>query len=188
VDSPLSARATAVHRQHPECYDEETLDLVRRGGDPFAFPQLTYVTDTEDSKKLNAMPGPVVIISASGMCEGGRILHHLAHTVEDQRNVILIVGYQAQNTLGRRLVERVSRVRIYGDEYALRAQVQIINALSAHADHDEMLAYFTAMGPRVAEAFVVHGEPEASSRLAADMRQIGAQEVIIPEIGDTHEL
>jgi metallo-beta-lactamase family protein len=108
--------------------------------------------------------------------------------VEDQRNVILIVGYQAQNTLGRRLVERVSRVRIYGDEYALRAQVQIINALSAHADHDEMLAYFTAMGPRVAEAFVVHGEPEASSRLAADMRQIGAQEVIIPEIGDTHEL
>ena len=188
VDSPLSARATAVHRQHPECYDEEMLDLVRRGGDPFAFPQLTYVTDTEDSKKLNAMPGPVVIISASGMCEGGRILHHLAHTVEDERNVILIVGYQAQNTLGRRLVERVSRVRIYGDEYALRAQVHIINALSAHADHDEMLAYFTAMGPRVAEAFVVHGEPEASSRLAADMRQIGAQEVIIPQIGDTHEL
>jgi len=188
VDSPLSTKATAIHRQHPECYDDETLELMRHGGDPFTFPHLTYVTETEESKKLNAIQGPVVIISASGMCEGGRILHHLTHTVGDPRNVILIVGYQAENTLGRRLVERTSPIRIYGDEYELRAQVAIINALSAHADRNEFGEYFTEMGPKVDCAFVVHGEPPAASQLAEDLRNLGAREVIQPHIGETYEL
>ncbi|MCK4375562.1 MAG: MBL fold metallo-hydrolase, partial [Candidatus Brocadiae bacterium] len=137
VDSPLSTRATKVHRSHPECYDREAAEMLRRGDDPFAFPDLTYVADVEESKELNGMRGPVVIISASGMCEGGRILHHLKHTVRDERNAILIVGYQAEHTLGRRLVKGVSPVKIYGERYELRARVHTINALSAHADHDE---------------------------------------------------
>ncbi len=186
VDSPLSTKATEVHREHPECYDEETLAVLRRGGDPFTFPHLTYVTDTEESKKLNAVEGPVVIISASGMCEGGRVLHHLAHTVGHPQNVVLIVGYQAQNTLGRRLVERVSPIRIYGDEYELHAQVVIINALSAHADRNEFGRYFTEMGPKVACAFVVHGEPPAAKQLAEDLEGLGAKHVVQPEAGETY--
>jgi len=181
VDSPLSIKATEVHRKHPECYDEETMDRLRQGDDPFGFPGLTYVTDVQDSKKLNAMPGPVLIISASGMCEGGRILHHLKHTVEEERNVILIVGYQAEHTLGRRIVERASPIKIYGDRYELRAQVRTINALSAHA-------YMKEMGPEVDHAFVVHGELEASEQLATDLDALGANDVLVPVEGQTYEL
>jgi metallo-beta-lactamase family protein len=181
VDSPLSTRATEVHLRHPECFDEETLALVKGGENPFRFPNLTYVTDVEASKRINSMAGPVVIISASGMCEGGRILHHLAHTIEDPRNIILIVGYQAENTLGRRLVERVSPVRIFGDEYELRAQVRIINALSAHADHDELMATFREMDGKVEVAFVVHGEEAAETQLAHDLRDLDIGQVISPE-------
>jgi len=188
VDSPLSTKATLIYTQHPECFNEDILGMLREGGKPFAFPRLTYVTETEDSKRLNAMPGPVVIISASGMCEGGRILHHLAHTVEDERNVVLIVGYQAENTLGRRIVEHVSPIRIYGDEYPLRAQVEIINALSAHADRNEMRAYFTDMGPKVDQVFVVHGEPDAAGQLATDMRALGALQVTQPELGEVYDV
>jgi metallo-beta-lactamase family protein len=186
VDSPLSTKATAVHQAHPECYDEETMDLVRHGDNPFRFPNLTYTASVEESKRLNAMPGPVVIISASGMCEGGRILHHLKHSVEDERNNILIVGYQAQHTLGRRIVEGVSPIKIYGEEYELRAGVHVINALSAHADRDELVAYFKAMGPKVDKAFVVHGEPDASSALATELRNLGAGEVVLPDHGATY--
>ncbi len=188
VDSPLSTKATQVHRNHPECYDEETMGRLRQGDDPFAFPELTYVTDVADSKKLNAMRGPVLIISASGMCEGGRILHHLKHTVEEERNVILIVGYQAEHTLGRRIVEGASPIKIYGDRYELRAQVHIINALSAHADHDELIAYMKQMGPEVDHAFVVHGELEASEQLATDLDALGANDVLVPEEGQAYEL
>ncbi|MHC4479635.1 MAG: MBL fold metallo-hydrolase RNA specificity domain-containing protein [Planctomycetota bacterium] len=188
VDSPLSTRATDVHRRHPECYDAETEELLRRGDHPFSFPHLRYTEDVEESKKLNGMRGPVVIISASGMCEGGRILHHLKHTVEEEKNVILIVGYQAQHTLGRRLVEGLSPIKIYGERHNLRAQVRTINALSAHADHDELIDYFTRMGPEVECAFVVHGEPEASGQLAKDLRDLGAARVVVPEVSETYEL
>jgi metallo-beta-lactamase family protein len=188
VDSPLSTKATAVHRRHTECYDAETQEVLRRGEDPFDSPNLTFVAGVEESKELNNAPGPVVIISASGMCEGGRILHHLKHAISDERNVILIVGYQAENTLGRRIVERVSPVRIYGDEYELRAQVEVINALSAHADHDEMVRYFTEMGPQVDWAFIVHGEPPAEAQLAVAMKDLGASQVVVPELGDARQV
>ncbi|KPK62497.1 MAG: hypothetical protein AMK73_06010 [Planctomycetes bacterium SM23_32] len=188
VDSPLSTKATGVHERHPECFDEETLAMLRSGNDPFRFPTLTFTADVEESKKLNRMPGPVVIISASGMCEGGRILHHLKHTVGDERNVILIVGYQAEHTLGRRLVEGVSPIKIFGEHYELRAEVEILNALSAHADRRELTDYFTAMGPEVDVAFVVHGEPEAAETLADSLDQLGAREVILPEVATPYEL
>jgi len=184
VDSPLSTRATAVHQRHPECYDQETRELLQHGDRPFQFPGLTYVTDVEESKALNRQRGPMVIISASGMCEGGRILHHLKNTIEDDRNVVLIVGYQAQHTLGRRLVDGVSPVRIFGDEFDVRAQVRVINALSAHADHDELLDVFQEMGPHVDSAFVVHGEEEACTQFAADLQKAGAKRVVVPEGAD----
>ncbi len=188
VDSPLSTKATQVHRAHPECYDAETAQMLKEGEDPFWFPNLTYVADVEESKRLNRMGGPVVIISASGMCEGGRILHHLKHSVEDEKNVILFVGYQAEHTLGRRLVEHVTPVRIFGEEYEVRAEVRSIQALSAHADRQEMHDYFTAMGPKVDAAFVVHGEPEASDQMAADLKNMGAAEVVKPVEGEPYEL
>ena len=183
VDSPLSTKATLVHRRHPECYDGEARELLRRGDDPFTFPGLTYTDSVAESKAVNEMRGPVIIISASGMCEGGRVLHHLKRTVGDERNAILIVGYQARHTLGRRLVEHQSPIRIFGEEYELRARVHTINALSAHADREEMAAYFTEMGPEVDAAFVVHGENDAASQMAANLERLGARRVVLPEEG-----
>jgi len=134
VDSPLSTKATEVHMRHPECYDADALKVIMEGNGPFQFQGLRYTAHVDESKELNRAEGPIIIISASGMCEGGRIVHHLAHTVEDPRNIVLIVGYQAQHTLGRRLVERKDPIKIFGDKYRLRARVHTINALSAHAD------------------------------------------------------
>ena len=133
------------------------------------------------------MPGPMIIISASGMCEGGRIVHHLMNTIEEPRNIILFVGYQAENTLGRRIVEHVSPVRMFGKDFPVNARVHTINALSAHADRDELADYFTEMGPRVEKAFVVHGEVEQAEALAASLRNLGAAEVIVPEAGQRFE-
>ena len=165
------------------------VDLVLSTGNlrelgSYESADLTFTADVEASKRLNRMPGPVVVISASGMCEGGRILHHLKHSVDDERNAILIVGYQAQHTLGRRLVERKSPIKIYGQRYQLRARVHTVNALSAHADRKELNDYFRAMGPKVDCAFVVHGEPDASAQLARDLESLGAREVVVPEPGD----
>jgi metallo-beta-lactamase family protein len=185
VDSPLSSKATTVFEKHPECFDPEIMQAVLDGHDPFQFRSLTYVTQLEDSKRLNVMPGPAVIISASGMCEGGRILHHLAHNIENPRNIILFVGFQAENTLGRKLVEHQSCVNILGEEYAVQARIHTINALSAHADRNEFHDYFTAMGPKVDKAFVIHGEAAASQALAADLRAMGAADVVVPQPGDS---
>ncbi len=187
VDSPLSTRATAVHQRHPECFDEETRELLRTGANPFSFPGLTYVTHVEESKALNIADGPLAVISASGMCEGGRILHHLKHTVEDANNVILIVGYQAEHTLGRRIVERHERVRIFGEYHPLNARVHVINALSAHADHDELLDTISAMGPGIDQAFVIHGELEASEQFASDLKELEIDEIVVPEPEATYD-
>ncbi len=188
VDSPLSAKATRVHDDHPECYDQETLALIRKDEEPFSLGRVRCVADVEESKRLNRMAGPVIVLSASGMCEGGRILHHLKHSVEDERNIILIVGYQAQHTLGRRLVRRQSRIRIFGEEYTLRAEVHSIQALSAHADRDELLEYFRQMGPRVEKAFVVHGDVDQSEPFAEALAELGAREVTVPEMGQAVEV
>jgi metallo-beta-lactamase family protein len=189
VDSPLSRKATEVHQKHPEAYDAETIALLAEGNNPFWFPGLRFVQDVEESKKLNDTDGPVVIISASGMCEGGRILHHLKRSVEDERNTILIVGYQAQHTLGRRIVEEASPIRIFGEQYELRAEVRSINALSAHADRDEMLDYFERMGPgSVENAFVVHGDPEAADAFATALQHTGMRNVVQPELAVDYEV
>ena len=188
VDSPLSLKATEVHASHPECYDADTMKVFLNGREPFQFRGLTYISDLEESKRLNYMDGPAIIISASGMCEGGRIQHHLAHTIESSTNIVLIVGYQAEHTLGRRLVEHKDPVKIFGEPYRLRARVHTINALSAHADRNEMQRYFTEMGPAVERAFCVHGEEEPVAAVAKMLSDAGARQVDAPNPGETFEL
>ncbi len=187
VDSPLATKATRVYARHRDNYDEDTLAHLREGDDPFRFEGLRFTESVEESKALNHTPGPMVIISASGMCEGGRILHHLRNTVGDPRNIILIVGYQAVNTLGRRIVERQSPLRIYGDEFNLQARVHTINALSAHADKAGLLAYYQAIGQKAERVFAVHGEPEKCAAMATLLRGAGAPQVDIPEAGQRFE-
>ncbi|MFW6457743.1 MAG: MBL fold metallo-hydrolase RNA specificity domain-containing protein [Planctomycetota bacterium] len=188
VDSPLSTKATRVYEDHPECYDMDMMANIMEDDNPFTMHNITYTENVDESKKLNDMDGPVIIISASGMCEGGRILHHLKNTVEDENNTVLIVGYQAENTLGRRIVNEEDTVKIYGDKYPLNAKVVSIQALSAHADRDEMLTYFKEMGPEFERTFVVHGEPEQQKPFAQSLRELGADNVHIPELGNTFEL
>lgn len=188
VDSPLSTKATQVYKNHPECYDMDMMANIMDDDNPFTMDNITYTANVEESKELNDMNGPVIIISASGMCEGGRILHHLKNTVRDDNNTILIVGYQAENTLGRRIVNEEDTVKIYGEEYPLNSKVVSIQALSAHADRDEMLTYFKEMGLDVDRAFVVHGEPEQQKPFAQSLSDMGAQNVHIPELDNTFEL
>ncbi|MFP4058033.1 MAG: MBL fold metallo-hydrolase [Candidatus Brocadiia bacterium] len=188
VDSPLSTRATEVYRRHPECYDQEARERFLSGQSPFSFARLRYITDAEDSKALNHAPGPMVIISASGMCEGGRILHHLKNNIEDPKNIVLFVGYQAEHTLGRYLISGRQPVRIYGEEYLVRARIEEINALSAHADHGELMDYFRAMEAPPRRAFVVHGELPENKAIAGALRELGVDDVVIPQPGQRADL
>jgi metallo-beta-lactamase family protein len=183
VDSPLALDATEIFRLHPEVFDSETSEFIRQREDPFGFHRLTYIRTAEESKKLNDLKGPMVIIAASGMCEAGRILHHLKNHIEDGRNTILIVSWQAPNTLGRRLADGETKVRIFGEEYTRRAQVKIINAFSAHADHNDLVWWIGSSGNSLKSVFVVHGEPEAAEGLAAAIRGMGIARVEIPELG-----
>lgn len=185
VDSPLAINATEIFRLHPEYYDTETLQLVLDREDPFGFSQLRYIRDVEESKALNSRTDPMVIISASGMCEAGRILHHLKNNIGEARNTILFVGFQAVHTLGRRILDGQERVPIFGEEYAVRAHVESIDGYSAHADREEILAYMQEIGPRrIRKAFLVHGDPEASLALQPALEALGMQEVIVPNLGD----
>jgi metallo-beta-lactamase family protein len=180
VDSPLSTRATEVYEHHPECYDQETLDRLRTSQSPFSFSKLHRVSDVEDSKALNHLSGPLVIIAPSGMCEGGRILHHLKHGIEDSRNIILFVGYQAENTLGRYLVEGRRDVRILGEEHRVSARIERLEALSGHADCNELIDYFRSMAASIRQAYVVHGELDGSEALAVELRKLAIPRVEIP--------
>jgi metallo-beta-lactamase family protein len=176
---------------HPECYDQELNEFIASGKrrDPFGFRRLTYIRSVEASKELNFLREPAIIISASGMCEAGRILHHLKNNVEDPRNTVLIVGWQAPHTLGRRLVERRPVVKIFGEEYNLKARVEVINGLSAHADRRELLDYVRQAGVHhLTTTFVVHGE-ESSSLAAADgFRDLGVRYAIVPKPGEEFAL
>ena len=190
VDSPLAINATEVFRLHPECYDEETQQHILHDhhADPFGFSRLVYVRDAADSKKLNDRKDPAIIISASGMCEAGRVLHHLRHHIADPRTTVLFVGYQAENTLGRRLVDGEPRVRIFGEEFDVKARIEKIDGYSAHADEEELLAFIGAISLRPRQVFIVHGEPDAAATLATALRGLGIQKVTIPERGQTFEV
>ncbi len=183
VDSPLSLKATQIYTKHRECYDEEASDILRQGIDPMKFPGLQFVETVDQSKALNDIPGPMVIIAASGMCEGGRVLHHLQRTVGDPRNIILIVGFQAENTLGRRIVERQSPLRILGDEFELNARVHTINALSAHADRTALMRWFDGVKGNLSRVFAIHGEPEKVAAMTELVKQHGVANAVAPVPG-----
>jgi metallo-beta-lactamase family protein len=184
VDSPLSVRITEIFKLHPECFDEETQAFLRQNGDPFGFENLRYISDVEASKALNGQEGPMMIIAASGMCEAGRILHHLRNAVEDAKNTVLIIGFQAQHTLGRRIAERQSVVKIFGVERALEAEVVVMDAFSAHADRDDLLDFVTRCRGTLRRTFLVHGEEEQSLAFATRLTSMGIPEVHTPMLGE----
>ena len=185
IDSPLAANVQEIVQRHPELYDEETASALRRGGDPLGMRRVKLIRDAEQSKLLNDRPGTFITISASGMCEGGRILHHLKHTVEDPKHTIVIVGYQAEGTLGRRLVERRPEVRILGELFDVRARIEVLNGFSAHADHPALVAQARSCGAPGGIA-VVHADLERAEALRAGLPNPAT--VRIPVEGETWEL
>jgi metallo-beta-lactamase family protein len=187
VDSPLTVGITEVFRLHPECYDDESRALLRGGHSPFDFEGLRYISEVEESKHLSASTEAAVVIAASGMCEGGRVLHHLLTTMDDPRNTILIVGFQAQHTLGRRIVERRRRVKVFGLARDLNAEVVVLNGFSAHADQRGLLAFAEAVRDQgtLEHIALVHGDPPAQRVLQKLLRERGIEQVMLPNPGDT---
>jgi metallo-beta-lactamase family protein len=188
VDSPLAINVTEVHRNHPECFDEETRQYLENGEDPFGFKRLQYVREAGESKKLNDLHGPYVVISASGMCEQGRILHHLRNNIEDPRNTVLITGFQAADTLGRKLVEKWPEVRIFGEPMRVRAEISSLDELSGHADQAELLRWIEPVVKTLRKVFLVHGEPEQSKALAGLLHSRLGLEAVCPAPGDSYTL
>lgn len=184
VDSPLATRVTDIFRLHPEAYDQEIREFILKGNheNPFGFETLRYTRTVNESKELNFLREPAIIISASGMMEGGRILHHLRKRISDPKNTILITGWQAPNTLGRRIMEQQEKVRVFGDEYPLRAKVETLTGFSGHADRDGLLAWAGAMEKKPARTFLVHGEEESAMSLATELKaKLGFPQIDIPE-------
>lgn len=185
VDSPLATSATDIYERHKECYDEDSAKILRSGKNFLNFPGLKFTHSVEESKALNEIKGPQVIISASGMCEGGRIVHHLRNNLSDPRNIVLFVGYQAENTLGRKIVSLQSPVKIFGEEVAIEARIQTINGLSAHADRNGLIRWFKgSRGENLKKVFAVHGDKEQTSLMAEQLRAEGAKDVTNPEKGN----
>jgi metallo-beta-lactamase family protein len=186
VDSPLAVNITEVFRLHPECYDADTRSHLQGGDSPFEFDGLHYTESPDDSRAINRTNEPCVIIAASGMCEAGRVLHHLRATVEDRKNTVVIVGFQAQHTLGRRIVERRQRIRIFGVERSLNAEVVVMNGFSAHADQTELLAFAESVRQRgpLRDVVLVHGEPRAQAALKSRLVDRGFPTVHVPARGD----
>lgn len=172
VDSPMATDATSIYRLHPECFDEEALATLEGGGSPFLFEGLHFVQGVAESKALNAMQGPSVVISASGMCEHGRILHHLSHGVGNPRNTVLIVGFMAENTLGRALSEGRDTVRIFGEPHAREAEVVVLDGFSAHADADGLFGYASSCRS-ASHIILVHGEPRQARELSGRLESAG---------------
>lgn len=189
VDSPLATHLTEVFTRHPETYDEQSWeDFGRKGDLPLAFRNLTYTESQAESKALNTKTGPFMVLSASGMCEAGRILHHLINGVADSKNLILITGFQAQNTLGRRLLEGQKKIRIFGQPYQVNAEVEVINEFSAHADAPALLDYATNT-PGLNQVFLVHGESTQALAFKNLLKEKHTDwQVDVPQIGQSFEL
>jgi metallo-beta-lactamase family protein len=187
IDSPLAVETTTVFRMHPEIFDKRE-KLVAEGARLFDFPLVRYIRGVAESKALNELREPAVIIAASGMAESGRILHHLINGIGDPRNLVLFVGFQAEHTLGRRLQRGEEVVRILGEEYPRRAEVETIGGYSAHADRSELRAWLRGLGGPIRRAFAVHGEPPALGAMATILREEGVREVILPKHGEAFDL
>lgn len=187
VDSPMSREATKVMSRHPELFDAETRKILARGEHPFFFDGVRYVADVEESKSLNGVRSGV-IVAASGMCESGRIVHHLKQTVGRPEDCVLLVGFQAHGTLGRRLLDGAEEVRILGDTFQVRCKVRFMPGLSAHADGDELLAGSRHLAATCRQAFVVHGEEAPALAYADRLRAAGFRRVEVPQKGETFEV
>ena len=183
VDSPMASNATSVFRVHPECYDDSVNEaFLKHHKNPFGFNSLTFTTSVEDSKALNKKEGPMIIISADGMCEAGRVLYHLANEISNARNTIMIVGYMAENTLGRKIFDGQKEVRILGDLYQVNAKVERCNGFSAHADYSEMIEWLNEMDTsRLKKIFLVHGEKDQQLGFKEHLAEAGFKEVEIIE-------
>ncbi len=190
VDSPMAANATSVFRVHPECYDESVNEaFLKHHKNPFGFGSLSFTTSVEESKALNKKEGPMIIISADGMCEAGRVLYHLANDIGDERNTVLIVGYMAENTLGRRIRDGEKEVKILGDWYHVNAKVEQINAFSAHADYEEMTQWLDSIDTsRLKNIFMVHGEKDSQDFFTQYLKEHGYKNVTVVKYDETYEL
>jgi metallo-beta-lactamase family protein len=189
VDSPLAVNATEVHRLHPECFNAEVYKFLEEVANPFEMDHLTYIRQVSESKKLNELKGPAIIISASGMAEAGRILHHLKNNIGDPGNLILFVGYCAEHTLGAQILAGRSPVNIFGEPQDVRARVASIDSLSGHADKNELKAHVERLTGSFQKIYVIHGEEEQSLGFAAVLRQVKPDaEVVVPVPGQQVEI
>ncbi len=190
VDSPMARHATEVFRSYVEELDRETERVfLRDNEDPFGFKRLKYVETVEESKSLNRLAYPHIIISASGMAEGGRILHHLRNSVGNHRTLVLFVGYAARDTLARKIMDGEKKIRIFGEEYKVKCKIEIIDAFSAHADRHELLRYVDTNRPeKLKDIFLVHGEPDQLEPFRNALRSKGYPNVKIPSLGDAYTL
>ena len=188
VDSPMSCDATEVFVAHPECYDADARDLQRQTGALLAGRMFTYIRDVQESKRLHRRRRPCIIISASGMCEAGRIRHHIKNNIRSPKNTILIVGFQPAHTLGRRLADGAKSINLFHQKFRVRAEVVQIHGFSAHADQADLLRLITARRAEVERVFLVHGEPEQSEVLADKLRASGLPQVELGQRGQRVEL
>jgi metallo-beta-lactamase family protein len=191
VDSPLATNVTDVFRMHPETYDQEIYQFMLEDDDrnPFGFGRLQYTRSVEESKRLNTQRGPMIIISASGMMEAGRVLHHLRNHIEDPSTTILIVGWQAPDTLGRRILEQQETVKIFGEEHRLNAHVESLLGFSGHADRDGLLDWVRVMNHKPERIFLVHGEPDSAESLADGLRtDLHIKRVDIPKMHQAYRI
>lgn len=186
VDSPMSTKVTAITARHRDLFDEETQAVLDSGRDPFN-DGVVFIADAEESKALNRLREGI-IISASGMCEGGRILHHLEQSITRSEDTVLLVGYQAQGTLGRKLLEGYEHVKIFGQRYPVRCRVQHIDGLSAHADYAEMIEHFAPHARTTQQVFVVHGEEDPALKFADRLVDAGFRSVDVPVYKDVFTL
>lgn len=185
VDSPLTVNITEIFRLHTEGFDKEFCTVMREAGNPFELAQIRYIRSQEESMALNQLKGPAIIISASGMCEYGRILHHLRNNCEDPNNTILIVGFQAEHTLGRRIVDRNRSIKIFGVPRELNAQVKIMNEFSAHAGRSELIEFGARFNGRAEKVLLAHGEIEALAALKSGLEERGMENILIQKHGES---
>jgi len=190
IDSPLATNASEIYRKHPECFDEETWRFIAEHRSPaLDFENIIYTRSVDESKALNSYREPTIIIAASGMAESGRIQHHLANNIEDGRNTIVIISWQAPDTLGRRLADQERKVRIFGEEYYRKAEVVTIGGLSAHAGQDLLVEYALASKETLKKIIFVHGEEKAYSALRQRLDEHnGLPEIAYPQKGEVFEL
>ncbi|MBE5812600.1 MAG: MBL fold metallo-hydrolase [Clostridiales bacterium] len=187
MDSPLAISATEIYKNNAECYDEEARRYIVEGDNPVDFPTLILTKSVDESKAINESQEPAIVISASGMCEAGRIRHHLKHSLWSEKNTVLFVGYQAVGTLGRRLIDGEKQVRLFGEDISVNARIEYIEGFSGHADQTALLNWFDNIKHKPSNVFIVHGEEESQEVFAEKIKERGVN-VVIPNRGDVFEI